>query len=147
MTMVNGIPFGRQYFQVGIILRNCLLASSMLFNSEAWYNVTRSELDLLESIDLLLLRQLLNAPKGTPKEMIYLELGLLPFRELVRGRRLTFLHEILNEERNSMLLKFLEAQLKNKKKKDWVNMVFEDLKYLELNNLTMEAIKRISFFI
>ena len=141
MTMVNGIPFGRQYFQVGIILRNCLLASSMLFNSEAWYNVTKSELDLLESIDLSLLRQLLNAPKGTPKEMIYLELGILPFRELVRGRRLTFLHEILNEERNSMVYKFLEAQLKNKKKKDWVNMVFEDLKYLELDNLTMEAIQ------
>ena len=73
--------------------------------------------------------------------MIYLELGILQFRELIRGRRLTFLHEILNEERNSMVYKFLEAQLKNKKKKGWVNMVFEDLKYLELDNLTMEAIQ------
>ena len=40
-----------------------------------------------------------------------------------------------------MVYKFLEAQLKNKKKKDWVTMVFEDLKYLELDNLTMEAIQ------
>ena len=57
LTMLNGIPFGRQYFKVGIILRNCLLVSSMLFNSEAWYNVTSSELELLESIDLSFLRQ------------------------------------------------------------------------------------------
>ena len=69
--MLEGIPFGKHYFEVGIILRNSLLVSSMLFNSEAWYNITKAELDLFETIDLLLLRQLLNAPKGTPKEMIF----------------------------------------------------------------------------
>ena len=64
MTMLEGIPFGKHYFEVGIILRNSLLVSSMLFNSEAWYNITKAELDLFETIDLLLLQQLLNAPKG-----------------------------------------------------------------------------------
>ena len=141
LTMLNGIPFGRQYFKVGIILRNCLLVSSVLFNSEAWYNVTNSELELLESIDLSFLRQLLKASKGTPKEMFYLELGILPFREIIRGRRLNFLHEILNEERNSLVSKFLKAQLKYKTKKDWINTVLEDLKYLELENVTMEALR------
>ena len=106
LTMLNGIPFGRQYFKVGIILRNCLLVSSVLFNSEAWYNVTNSELELLESIDLSFLRQLLKAPKGTPKEMFFLELGILPFREIIRGRRLNFLQEILKEKRNSLVSKF-----------------------------------------
>ena len=131
---INGIPFGRQYFKVGIILRNCLLVSSMLFNSEAWYNVTSSELELLESIDLSFLRQLLKASKGTPKEMFYLELGILPFREIIRGRRLNFPHEILNEERNSLVSKFLKAQLKYQTKKDWINKVLQDLEYLELEN-------------
>ena len=79
MAMLNGIPFGKHYFQVGIILRNSLLVSSMLFNTEAWYNLTISEVELLETIDLLFLRQLLEAPKGTPKEMLYLELGIIPF--------------------------------------------------------------------
>ena len=64
MTMLEVIPFGKHYFEVGIILRNSLLVSSMLFNSEAWYNITKAELDLFETIDLLLLQQLLNAPKG-----------------------------------------------------------------------------------
>ena len=84
----------------------------MLFNSEAWYNITKAELDLFETIDLLLLRQLLNAPKGTPKEMIFLELGCIPFREMIRERRLGFLHYILNEDCNSVISRCFQAQLK-----------------------------------
>ena len=101
LAMLEGIPLGKQYFKVGTILRDSLLTSSMLFNSEAWYNLTCAELDLLETIDLSLLRQLLKAPKGTPKEMLYLELGLVPFRDLIRGRRLSFLYYIVNEDSNS----------------------------------------------
>ena len=60
-TMLEGIPFGKKYFEIGILLRDSLLISSMLFNSEAWYNVTDEELNLLETIDLKLLRKLLQA--------------------------------------------------------------------------------------
>ena len=141
MTMLNGIPFGKQYFQVGIILRNSLLVSSMLFNTEAWYNLTISEVELLETIDLLFLRQLLGAPKGTPKEMFYLELGIIPFRDIIRARRLNFLHTILNEESNSLVSRFFKAQLEYKSKKDWVSTVLEDLEYLELENFGLEGIK------
>ena len=52
ITMLEGIPFGKQFFRIGIILRDSLLVSSMLFNSEAWYNLTVKELELLESVDL-----------------------------------------------------------------------------------------------
>ena len=98
-------------------------------------------MDLEKMHCLSFLRQLLKAPKGTPKEMFFLELGILPFREIIRGRRLNFLHEILNEERNSLVSKFLKAQLKYKTKKDWINTVLEDLEYLELENLTMEGLR------
>jgi hypothetical protein len=55
ITMLDNIQFGKHYFEVGIILRDSLLVSSVLFNSEAWYNLTESELDLLETVDLLFL--------------------------------------------------------------------------------------------
>ena len=83
MTKLEGIPFGKYYFEVAMILRNSLLVSSVLCNSEAWYNVTGSELDYLESVDLMLLSKILNTPKSTPKEMMYLELGCLPLRDIV----------------------------------------------------------------
>ena len=39
MTRLEGIPFGKYYFEVAIILRNSLLVSSILCNCEAWYNI------------------------------------------------------------------------------------------------------------
>ena len=86
-----------------MILRNSLLVSSVLCNSEAWYNVTDAELDYLETVDLMLLRKVLNTPKSTPKEFMYLKLGCLPFRDIIRKQRLSFLHYILNEETDSLM--------------------------------------------
>ena len=36
MSILTDICFGRHYFEVAIILRNSLLISSLLTNSEAW---------------------------------------------------------------------------------------------------------------
>ena len=141
LTMLEGIPFGKHYFEVGIILRNSILVSSMLFNSEAWYNLTSAELDLFETIDLLLLRQLLHAPKGTPKEMIYLELGCIPFREIIRERRLGFLYYILKEDTESMIHRCFQSQFKNRTKRDWVTTIIEDLKYIDMENETLDTMK------
>ena len=76
----------------------------MLCNSEAWYNVTNAELDLLETVDLMLMRKLFKAFKSTPKEMFHLELGCLPFIEIIRKRRLLFLYYILNESPDSIVI-------------------------------------------
>ena len=146
--MLDGIPFGKHFFEVGILLRDSILVSSLLFNAEAWYNLTSTELDLLETVDVSLLKQLLKAPKGTPTEMLYLELGCIPFREIVREKRLRFLHYILNNDPKSMIHRFFITQMKNKTKKDWVSTVLDDLSRLELSHLSMEEItdmKKTSF--
>ena len=139
--MLEEISFGKRYFEIGILLRDSLLISSMLFNSEAWYNVTDTELNLLEKIDLQFLRKLFQAPIGTPKEMMYLELGCIPFREIIRERRLGFLHYIVNENENSMIYKIFQCQNILRTSKDWVTTVTEDLKYLDLDNLCFDEIK------
>ena len=135
LTILDGIPFGKYHFEAGVILRNSLLVSSMLFNSKVWYNITNSELELQETVDLMLLSGILKSPKSTPKEMLFLELGLVPFREIIRKRRLGFLHYILNESKESVIYKVFESQKKNKTSKDWVTTVLKDLKeiYLDLS--------------
>ena len=127
ISILEGIPFGHFYYQVGIILRNTLLISSLLCNSEAWYNVTNAELDLLESVDIKFLRNLLNARRSTPKEILYLETGCVPIREIIIKRRILFLHYIMNENENSMIHRFFQTQLKYRKKKDWISSVLKDL--------------------
>ena len=63
-NILDGIPFGKLYFQIAILLRNTLLVSSLLCNSEAWFNLTKAELNLLETVDVALLRSILKAPKS-----------------------------------------------------------------------------------
>ena len=98
-NILENVPVGKHYFEIGKILRETLLISSMMYNSEAWYNVSKKELDLLETVDLLFLRKLFNAPKSTPKEMFFLELGCIPLREIIVEKRIGFLHYILNEDK------------------------------------------------
>jgi hypothetical protein len=88
---------------------------------------------LLETVDLMLLRGILKASKSTPKEMLFLELGLVPFREIIRKKRLNFLFYILHESKDSMIYKFFESQRKKKTAKDWVTTILNDIKELELN--------------
>ena len=114
LSILEGIPFGRLYYQVAVLLRNSLLVSSLLCNSEAWFGLTDKELNLLESVDIAFLRSILMAPKSTPKEMFYLELGILPLRELIRERRLNFLHYILKQGPNSISFKIFEVQCKTR---------------------------------
>ena len=140
MSILEGIPFGRYFYEVGIILRNSLLVSSMLLNTEAWYSITAAEMELLESIDIQFLRKLINAPRATPKEMLYLELGCTPFRELIIKRRLLFLYYIVNQEKESMIRHFFEVQLKDPKPKDWVKTIRKDLEDLRLE-ISIEDIK------
>ena len=141
MTMLDGIPFGQFYFEVELVLRNSLLVSSMLCNSEAWYNITNTELNLLETIDLRLLRKILNAPKSTPKEMLYLELGCIPFRNIIQQRRLSFLYYIMHEDPKSLVNNFFETQLKYRTKNDWVTTVLKDLEDLKLD-INFDDIKK-----
>ena len=141
LTILEGIPFGNYYFEVAIILRNSLLVSSMLVNTEAWYNITKTELNLLESIDVQFFKSVLKAPKCTPTEMLYLEFGCIPFGHLIMKRRILFFHYILNEDKSSILYRFLIAQMRSKKKTDWISQVQDDLEKLNLNK-DMEIFKK-----
>ena len=141
MGILDTIPFGNLYFEIAMILRSSLLTSSMLCNSESWYHITLAEMKLLETADVLLLRKILNAPKATPVEMLYLELGCIPYQELIQKRRLMFLYYILHEDPKSMIFKFFEAQRKNPTRKDWVTTIKNDLEELNINLQFEEIMK------
>ena len=137
---LSDICFGKHYFKVAIILRNSHLISSLLTNAEAWYNVTQSDIDLLESVDENLLRRILECPMSTPKEMLYLELGVIPIRYIMKMRRLNFLQYILQEDNKSLIHSFLQAQLEKPTKGDWAQSCIATLKELEID-LDMKEIK------
>ena len=147
LSILDGIPFGQYFYEVAIILRNSLLLSSLLCNSESWYNVTQAELNLIESVDLQFFRRILNVPKSTPKEMFYLEFGCIPLRHIIMKRRIMFLHYILNQDPDSILYRFLMTQMQGRKKKDWIVQVLKDLKELQMDEdlENIKLIKKVKF--
>ena len=130
LDILDSMPFGKLYFQVAILLRNSLLVSSMLCNSETWFNLNKAELELLESVDLMLMRNLLRTTKSTQKEMFYLELGIIPLREIIKQRRLNFLHYILAQDEDSIMFKVFEKQYQERQNKDRVSSILMDLREL-----------------
>ena len=93
----------------------------------------------LEVLDLMLFRSILRTPNSTPKEMLLLELGVLPLRKIIRQRRLNFLKYVHNEDANSLIVKVFKKQCRDNTSKDWMRTVESDLKkvvkfaYMKMN--------------
>ena len=138
--MLQEISFGPSYFEVANLLRHSLFLSSILLNSEAWYCLSLAEIEQLETVDQALLRRILEAPSSTPKVSLYLEMGCLPIRFIIKTRRLMFLHYILNQNENSLILKFFKAQKQNPVRGDWSEQITSDIEEINLQ-LTLEEIK------
>ena len=133
MNSLNDIWFGKFYYEVAILLRNSLLVNSLLTNSEAWHNLTEKDLRNLEQVDENLLCKIFETPTSTPREMLYLELGVMPIRIIIKSRRLNFLKYIHSEPSESLVKQVLEAQMKHPTPNDWGQTILKDLGEIELD--------------
>ena len=70
----------------------------------------------LEELDRTLLRRILSVPVSTPKEALYLELGLIPISEIIRIRRIMYLNHLVTRGENKMLYQFFITQWMNPNK-------------------------------
>ena len=133
MSILSDICFGKYHFQIALLLRNSLFLSSLLTNSEAWYNVLNKDLEELEAVDEDLIRKILETPLSTPKEMLYLELGCCPIRYIIKQRRIMFLQYMLKQDESSLIYKVLEAQYEKPSRNDWIAVVLVDMGEIQLN--------------
>ena len=105
-NILEDMCLGPYFFEVALILRNSIFLNGFLTNLEASYGLADAEIEQLEKLDESLLRAILECPFSTPKEILYLELGVTPIRHIVMSRRLSFYHDILKQSSDSLLLQF-----------------------------------------
>ena len=132
LNLLDVINFGPFYFEIAVLLRNSMLINGTMTNAEVWYNFSTSEIQEFENLDKIFFGKILGVPRSTPSEAYYLELGALPIIAIIKGRRVNYLHNILNREQNSMLYTFFITQWMNPTRGDWVLQVREDLKDLDI---------------
>ena len=95
-AILNETQFGKYTMEISLLLYRALFLSSVIFNSQAWRNITEKDLAQLQNVQLRLLRKITNAPPSISKSFIFLELGVLPIRYEIHKRQITFLHHIIN---------------------------------------------------
>ena len=143
IQMLDHMPAGMFHFEVAIILRNAYLISSILSSSEIWYDMKQHEYDQLEYVDQILIKNLFNCSNSVPSDLLFLELGLVPIKQIIQMRRCLYLHHLLNQNKNSLLFKFFMAQLENKQQGDWASQVLTDLENFQIH-LELQEIQNMS---
>ena len=72
MQILESMFFGKFFFEVALVLRSSLLLSSLLLNSEAWVNLSDSNIRGLEQTDEILLSKILDCDANTSNIFKYL---------------------------------------------------------------------------
>ena len=88
--------FGIYKICIHILLYRSIFMSSVLFNSQAWTNITNNDLRELEILQIRVLKRIVNARRMTSNAFLFLELGILPIKYEVHIRQMCFLHHIIN---------------------------------------------------
>ena len=140
VNILEKVTFGTHYFKVAQLLRESNFLNGIMTNSEVWYGVTQKQVEQMEAVDKLLLRNFLGTPISTPLEGVQLEFGVLSIGTIIKARRINFLHYLLQTQENEMLSKFFQGQLNQPVKQDWTEQVGKDLKDFKIE-LTHEEIK------
>ena len=89
--MLRDVNYGRYAIGAGLIFRESIFLSKILLNSEVWHAMTKSQIEDLEMIDRILLRNILNAHSKTGLEWIYAECGKLTLKCIIQIRRMMYL--------------------------------------------------------
>ena len=108
-------------FESGIVYLESILRSSILYGAETYYNLTESNLRMIESIEEKCLKKILGTQSKCPIYLLYLELAFIPGRFHIQKMVMNFLHYLLNQHEDSLLFKYFKTQCENPTKNDWVS--------------------------
>ena len=132
-SILSLTSLGHFHFEIALILRDAILISKLVFNSEVWYNLSTKQIEKLEQIDEMFLRKILNVGKSSPKVGLYIECGKIPIRFIVKMRRIFYLWHILTRESHELISKFYKVQKYSPSEGDWALQIRKDMADIKLN--------------
>ena len=143
LSMLKEIGIGGNYIRIALIFRESTLKSKLLLNSDVWHNLIQKEVDLLEDVDKSYLRIILNSHSKVALECIFFEVGLRPLKYDVMRKRLMYLWKVLHVDKSELIFRIYRSQKNAPNAGDWVKLVENDKKVLDLD-ISDEEIEKIS---
>ena len=139
--IISELPEIRR-IEIGLKLREAKLHNGILYNSEAWSNVSEADMERLEQVSTAALRALVDGHSKCSKAFYYLEFGVPMIRHIVIVRRLMYHHHILTRQDSEIIQKVYNKQSECPTKGDWFNILQKDFLTIE-EQMDEEAIRTI----
>ena len=126
-------PYGKHLFKASKLMREAMLISGLLTNSETWINITLKDREDLEKPNIILQRKILSSSGNPSKCFMQLELGLIPLKFIMMQKRKNLLNYILHENADSMIHKVYIILREDSRKGDFKALTDKDREDLEIN--------------
>ena len=110
---------GPYTLSVYLLLHNAIFLSSILFNCQAWSNITEKQIKELRTLQLRYLKKMMGVRSATANAFVYLELGVLPIEYEIHKRQISFLHHIINLSEDDPVKKVWRNQTLLPEHKNW----------------------------
>ena len=90
MSILKQVSLGYFYVEIGLLFRESMLISRLIFNSEVWLRIKKDQMKKLTAIDESYLIRVLGLKQTVAKESLYLETGMFNLSSIVQQRRLMY---------------------------------------------------------
>ena len=124
MALCSDVTMGFHAIETLLLLYNSLFLPVVLYNAQAWTNLTKTDIQLLQRVQLKFLKRTFHAPSSTSNPLTFLETGTLPIQYEIHTKQLGYLHHIVNLDDNDPVLLTYGQQLKYPAP-NWANEVLE----------------------
>ena len=105
ISLCTELNLGKYSLVTLILLYQAVFLQSVLFNSQAWSDIKRTEFDRLQVVQLKYLKRSMKVPSSCPNAATFLEFGVIPIEGEIHSRQLSFLHHILTLENSDPVYK------------------------------------------
>ena len=131
--LLSEVDMGVHKVEAGLLLRQSLLHSSILYSAEAWSGLTDKQLARLEVVDTSLIRRLTGGHSKCSVEYHHMETGTWKLRHHLTFRRLMYHHHLLSRGNTETIKKIYLKQKEKSVKGDWISLLKSDFKFLNID--------------
>ena len=114
---------GKYSLEMMLLMYETVFLQAVLFNSQAWSNLRKAEIEILQVAQLKFLKRTMKVPGSATNSGVFLELGILPIKHEINKRQLNFLHHILSLSSNDPVLAMYQQQQLLPYEINWANTI------------------------
>ena len=123
MSLCAEITMGIFTIPTLLLLYRSVFIHIVLYNSQAWSNLTTKNIADLQVVQLNYIKRMLHAPRSTSNAVTFMETGTIPIENEIHIKQLTFLHHILTLEKDDPVSRTYEQQINFSFEPNWANDV------------------------